>query len=54
MVEYGCLALETVFFAAGKLAGKPILIHMGAGLAIALALCLFADLTTFVYYDSKL
>lgn len=54
MVEYGCLALETVFFAAGKIVGKPMFIHMGAGLAVALALCLFADLVTFVYYDSKL
>ncbi len=54
VVEYGCLALETVFFAAGKIAENTFFIHMGCGLAVALGLCLFADLATFIYYDSKL
>lgn len=54
MVEGSCLALTTIFFVAGKAAEKLLLIHMGCGLAIALSLCLFADLATFIYYDSKL
>lgn len=54
VVEYGCLLLAATFFAAGKTAGRMLFIYMGCGLGIAFALCLFADLATFIYYDSKL
>ncbi len=54
VVEYGCLVLETVFFVVGKITGEMLFVHMGCGLAVAIGLCLFADVATFMYYDSKL
>ncbi len=54
IVEFGCLILEAIFFAIGKVANDKMFVYIGVGLAFAFALCLFSDLMTFIHYERKI
>lgn len=53
IVECACLVLMTVLFVTGKIKEAEMLIYVGIGLGIAFSMCLFTDLFTFLYYDSR-
>ncbi len=54
IVEFGCLILEVILFAIGKVANDKMFVYIGVGLAFAFALCLFSDLMTFIHYERKI
>ena len=45
--------LMLVLMVIGKVINEKMLIFMGAGLAIAFAISMFAEIFTYVYYESK-